>query len=157
MDIDITLAYQSGAAAGTGIVLTDSGLVLTNNHVIDGATAISAVDVGDGRTYSATVVGYDRSHDIALIQLNGASGLATARVGDSSRVKSGQTVIAIGNAGGAGGTPVATGGVLLAHDLRVLASNKIFGSSERLSGLFGTNAAVRPGDSGGRSSTPPGG
>jgi S1-C subfamily serine protease len=149
VDIDITLAYQSGEAAGTGIVLTDSGLVLTNNHVIDGATAISAVDVGDGRAYSATVVGYDRSHDVALIQLGGAVGLATAQIGDSSRVKGGQTVVAIGNAGGVGGTPVATSGVLLGHGLRVLASNKIFGSSEQLDGLFGTNAAVRPGDSGG--------
>ncbi len=149
VDIDITLAYQSGEAAGTGIVLTDSGLVLTNNHVIDGATAISAFDVNDKRTYSATVVGYDRSHDVALIQLDGAAGLATAQIGDSSRVKGGQTVVAIGNAGGVGGLPDATAGVLLGHDLRVLASNKIFGSSEQLNGLFGTNAAVRAGDSGG--------
>ena len=61
-------------------VLTPSGLVLTNNHVIDGARTISATDIGNGRTYSATVVGYDRSQDVALIQLNGASGLATARL-----------------------------------------------------------------------------
>ena len=71
VDINVDLSYQESEAAATGIVLNSTGLVLTNNHVISGATSISAVDVGNGKTYQATVVGYDRSHDIALIQLTG--------------------------------------------------------------------------------------
>ena len=81
VDINVTLGYKDdqAAAAATGIVLTSNGEVLTNNHVITGATSISATDVGNGRTYKATVVGYDRSKDIAVIQLSGASGLKTGQ------------------------------------------------------------------------------
>ena len=107
VDIDLTLGYGSGEAAATGIVMNSSGLVLTNNHVIDGATAISATDVGNGRTYKATVVGYDPDRDVALVQLHGASGLQTVHLGDSSEVAVHQAVVAIGNAGGIGGTPSA--------------------------------------------------
>ena len=149
VDIEVTLGYQSGQAAATGIVLTATGLVLTNNHVINGATAISATDVGNGQTYTATVVGYDRSHDMAVIQLSGAVGLTTARLGDSSRVTVGQSVVAIGNAGGTGGTPSAAGGSLVALGQQVVASDSLDGSSEQLSGLLETDAAIRPGDSGG--------
>ncbi len=63
VDVETSLGYQGGAAAGTGIVLSASGLVLTNNHVIKGATRVRVVDVGNGRTYSATVVGYDVGAD----------------------------------------------------------------------------------------------
>ena len=124
VDINVTLGYQSGQAAATGIVLNSSGLVLTNNHVVDGATAISATDVGNGRTYTATVLGYDRSHDIALIQLNGASGLTAAQLGDSSKVTVGQTVVAMGNAGGTGGTPSAAGGSMVALDQQITAGDE---------------------------------
>src|SRR4030088_3045846 len=72
VDVVSTLG-QNGTAAGTGIVLTSSGEVLTNNHVIDGATSIKVRDVGNGQTYTASVVGYDASHDISVIQLQGAS------------------------------------------------------------------------------------
>jgi len=147
VDINVTMGYQSGQGAATGIVLTPSGLVITNNHVIDGATSISATDVGNGQTYSATVVGYDRSHDIAVIQLNGASGLKTAQIGDSSKATVGQSVVAIGNAGGAGGTPSAAGGFLVALDQQIVAGGS--GSSEQLTGLMETDAAIQPGDSGG--------
>ena len=149
VDINVTLGYQSSQAAATGIVLNSSGLVLTNNHVVDGATALSATDVGNGRTYPATVVGYDRSHDIAVIQLNGASGLTAAQLGDSSRVTVGQAVVALGNAGGTGGTPSAAGGSLVALDQQITAGDASAGTSERLSGLIQTNAAIQPGDSGG--------
>src|SRR5579862_3719616 len=65
VDINTTLGYQQTRAAGTGIVLTSTGEVLTNNHVIRGATKISATDLGNGRTYTAKIVGYDVSHDVA--------------------------------------------------------------------------------------------
>jgi S1-C subfamily serine protease len=147
VDINVTLAYQNGEAAATGIVLSPSGEVLTNNHVVEGAGAISATDVGNGKTYKATVVGYDRSHDIAVLQLSGASGLQTASLGDSSTVAVGQAVVAIGNAGGAGGKPSAAGGSVTALNQQIVADGA--SGSERLSGLIEVNADVQPGDSGG--------
>jgi S1-C subfamily serine protease len=148
-DITVTNGYQSSQGAATGIVLSSSGLVLTNNHVIDGATSISATDVGNGQTYTATVLGYDVSHDIALIQLNGASGLTTAQLGDSSTLTVGQAVLAIGNAGGVGGTPSAAAGTIVALDQQIVAGDQNGGSSEQLSGLIETDADIQPGDSGG--------
>jgi S1-C subfamily serine protease len=102
VDIDTTLGYDNEEAAGTGIVLTSNGEILTNNHVIDGATTISVTDVGNGKTYSASVVGYDTTKDVAVLQLHGASGLQTASI-DTSTVSVGETVVGIGNAGGTGG------------------------------------------------------
>jgi S1-C subfamily serine protease len=149
VDINTTLSYQGEQAAGTGMVLTSSGEVLTNNHVIDGATTISATDVGNGKTYTASVVGYDRSHDVAVIQLHNASGLQTVTLGDSSNVSVGQSVVAIGNAGGTGGTPSAAGGAITALNQSITASDSGDGTSETLSGLIQTNADIQPGDSGG--------
>jgi S1-C subfamily serine protease len=149
VDINVALGYQGGRAAATGIVLTSSGLVLTNNHVVSGATAISATDVGNGRTYTASVVGYDRTSDIAVIQLKGASGLTTATLGDSAAVAVGDTVVAIGNAGGTGGTPTAAAGRIVAVDQQIVASDETSATSEQLTGLFQTDAAIQPGDSGG--------
>ncbi len=77
VDINTNLSYEDEQAAGTGMVLTSNGEILTNNHVIDGATSISATDVGNGKTYTGTVVGYDRTGDVAVVQLTGASGLQT--------------------------------------------------------------------------------
>ena len=149
VDLNVTLGDQNEQASATGIVLTSSGLVLTNNHVIDGATTISATDVGNGKTYRATVVGYDRSADIAVIQLSGASGLKTSALGDSSKVTIGDTVVAIGNAGGVGGTPSAAGGSVVALNQQITATDEDGGSSERLGGLIEVNADVQSGDSGG--------
>jgi S1-C subfamily serine protease len=87
------------------MVLTSNGLVLTNNHVIEGATSITARDVGNGKVYTATVVGYDVSKDVAVLQLKDASGLATVKLGNSSSVSKGEKIVGIGNAGGTGGTP----------------------------------------------------
>src|SRR5579862_6424155 len=97
VDISSTFKYQSTAGEGTGIVLTSNGEVLTNNHVINGATTVSVTDIGNGRTYSATVISYDRSKDLAVLQLQGASGLRTVSIGDSSTAKVGDKVLAIGN------------------------------------------------------------
>src|SRR5438034_6622116 len=109
VDIVSTEGDQGATAAGTGIVLTSNGEVLTNNHVIRGATSIKVTDVGNGRTYTAKVVGYDATKDVAVLQLQGASGLQTVTL-SSSAPRTGQKVVALGNAGGKGGTPsVATG------------------------------------------------
>ncbi|HUJ64529.1 MAG TPA: trypsin-like peptidase domain-containing protein [Acidimicrobiales bacterium] len=149
VDINSTFSYQQASGAGTGIVLTSNGLVLTNNHVIDGATKLSVTDVGNGKTYNATVLGYDASHDVALVKLQGASGLKTADLGDSSSAAVGQSVVAIGNAGGTGGTPSNAGGAITALNQSITASDDLDGNSEQLSGLIQTNAGIQPGDSGG--------
>ena len=78
VDVTSTLGYQQATAKGTGIVLTANGEILTNNHVINGATSVSVTDIGNGKTYKATVVGYDESKDVAVLQLTGASGLTVA-------------------------------------------------------------------------------
>jgi S1-C subfamily serine protease len=149
VDIDTILGFEGEEAAGTGIVLTSSGEILTNNHVIDGATAISVTDVGNGKTYSAVVVGYDTTKDIAVLQLHAASGLQTASIGNSSNASVGETVVGIGNAGGSGGTPSAAGGTITALNRSITASDQGDGSSEQLTGLIQTNADIQPGDSGG--------
>jgi len=100
VDITSNLSYQGGESEGTGMVLTSNGLVLTNNHVIEGATSISATDVATGVTYQATVVGYDISADVALVQLKDASGLATVTTGKSSALTTGEKIVGVGNAGG---------------------------------------------------------
>jgi S1-C subfamily serine protease len=149
VDINSTFGYEGASGAGTGIVLTSTGEILTNNHVIDGATSISVVDVGNGKTYKATVVGYDKTQDIAVLQLQGASGLKTAKIGDSSKATVGESVVAIGNAGGTGGTPSAAGGSVIALNQPITASDELGGTSEQLTGLIEVNADVQPGDSGG--------
>ncbi len=149
VDINVVLGYQRDSAAGTGQVLTSSGEVLTNNHVIDGATSISVTDIGNGRTYTASVVGYDRTGDLAVIQLHGASGLKTVTIGDSSKVTVGQSIVAIGNAGGTGGTPSVAPGTVTTLDQSITASDDDGSNPEQLTGLIEVNANVQPGDSGG--------
>jgi S1-C subfamily serine protease len=147
VDVTSTFGFGGSVGAGTGIVLTPSGEVLTNNHVIDGATRISFTDVGNGKNYSDTVVGYDSTHDIAVLSLHGASGLRTAEIGDSGRASVGEGVVAIGNAGGLGGTPTSAGGSITALDQSITADSE--GPSEQLFGLIEVNSDVQPGDSGG--------
>src|SRR5947208_1770698 len=150
VDVVSTEGDQGATAAGTGIVLTSNGEVLTNNHVIRGATSIKVTDVGNGRTYTAKVVGYDATKDVAVIQLQNASGLTTANLGDSSSVRSGDTVTALGNAGGKGGTPSVATGAVTALNQGITASDEGSGvNSEQLTGLIETNADIQPGDSGG--------
>jgi S1-C subfamily serine protease len=149
VDIVSTLGYQNAEAAGTGMVVTSSGEVLTNNHVIDGATSIKVTDIGNGRTYTATVVGYNKTDDVAVLQLQGASGLSTASFGNSSSVTAGDTVVALGNAGGKGGTPSVATGTVTALNQAITASDEGSGTSESLTGMIQTNAGIQPGDSGG--------
>jgi S1-C subfamily serine protease len=148
VNINTNLAYQGAQAAGTGIVLTSDGTVVTNNHVIRGATTIRATDVGNGKTYKATVVGYDVANDIAVLRLQNASALETATLADSSKVHVGDAVTAVGNAGGVGGTPSSATGTITGINRSITASDG--GSdSEKLTGLIETNAQLQPGDSGG--------
>src|SRR5579875_167454 len=149
VDVISTLGDEGGTAYGTGIVLTSNGETLTNNHVIDGATSIKVRDVGNGRTYTAKVVGYSEGNDIAVIQLQNASGLTTASLGNSSTVKVGDKVIAIGNAGGQDGTPSVATGTVTGLGKSITASDESGGFSEQLTGLIETNAGIQPGDSGG--------
>jgi S1-C subfamily serine protease len=149
VNIETTLGLQQGGAAGTGIVLTSSGDVLTNNHVIAGSTSVSGVDVGNGQTYQATVLGYDRTHDLAVIHLQGASKLRTASIGDSGKVAVGDGIVAIGNAGGRGGTPAAVAGTVMAVDQTITATDENGSNAEQLTGLIQVAANIEPGDSGG--------
>jgi S1-C subfamily serine protease len=144
--VDTNLAYENGAAAGTGMVLTSSGEVLTNNHVIKGATSIRVVVPRTGRTYTATVVGYDVSDDVAVLQLAGASNLKTVTI-STAKLAVGKTVTALGNAGGTG-TLVSAKGRITGLGKSITASDDQ-GGSEQLTGLIETNAALQPGDSGG--------
>lgn len=149
VDVNVVFGLARGRGAATGMVLTPSGEVLTNNHVVQGATSISVTDIGNGKTYSASVVGYDRTSDVAVLQLHGASGLQTVPLGDSSKVLVGTRVTAIGNAGGVGGTPHVARGSIVALDQTITASDLGGANAEQLNGLLETNADIRPGDSGG--------
>jgi S1-C subfamily serine protease len=148
VDINTNLSYQNEQAAGTGMVLTSDGEVLTNNHVIDGATSISVTDVGNGKTYTASVVGYDRSRDVAVLKLQNASGLQTVKTTNQSP-SVGQAIVGIGNAGGAGGTPSTAGGSVTDLNQSITASDSGGANAESLSGLIEINAPIQPGDSGG--------
>jgi S1-C subfamily serine protease len=149
VDVVSTLGYQHASAAGTGMVLTPDGEVLTNNHVVAGATSIKVRDVGNGRTYTATVVGYSASNDVAVLQLSGASGLRTVKTGDSGTVAVGQKVVALGNADGENGTPSVATGTVTALGATITAADQGSGTTEQLTGMIRTNAAIQPGDSGG--------
>ncbi len=131
------------------MVVSSDGLVFTNNHVISGATSISATDIGNGRTYKARVVGYDQTHDVAVIQLIGASGLKTVTLGNSSTVHTGQSVITIGNAGGVGGAPSVATGTVTGLNRSITTSSELESASEHLTGLIALNGELQPGDSGG--------
>jgi S1-C subfamily serine protease len=150
VDIDTNLSYQGAAAAGTGMILTSNGLVLTNNHVIDGATSITARDIATKQVYTATVVGYDATRDVALIKLKDASGLKTVSIGNSNKLSVGEKIVGIGNAGGVGGTPSNAAGKIVALNQTITASDDGGGTNaEQLTGTIEINADIQPGDSGG--------
>jgi len=145
--INTNLGLAGGSAAGTGIVLTKTGEVLTNNHVIAGATSITVTVPASGKSYTANVVGYDISDDVALIQLKGAANLATATFGSSAKLKLGQTTRAVGNAEG-GGKLVQTVGKVTGLNQTIQVQDD-YGDLRQLSTLVRTSARLVPGDSGG--------
>jgi S1-C subfamily serine protease len=148
VDITATLGHQNAEAAGSGMVLTPSGEVLTNNHVIEGATSISVKISTGSKTYPATVVGTDRTDDIAVLQMQGASGLRTVALGNSSRTSVGDPVVAIGNAFNRPGPPAVTEGTITALG-RSITVRDATGGDQPLSDLIETDARLVPGNSGG--------
>jgi S1-C subfamily serine protease len=134
--------------AGTGLLLTSDGEVLTNNHVVEGAAEISVTVSGHGAS-TARVVGVDPSDDVALLQLDDVSGLPTVTIGDSSTVDIGDPVTAIGNAFGRGGPPSVTTGTVTGVHASITAHDPSDGSSEHLEDVIQTDAEIHPGDSGG--------
>ncbi len=147
VNISTRFGYNNAVGAGTGIVIDPGGVVLTNNHVISAATDINAFDVGNGQTYGVDVIGYDRTQDVAVLQLRGAGGLPTAAIGGGVAV--GDPVVALGNAGGEGGTPSAVAGKVVALNQSVSATDTLTGADETLGGLMQFDAPIKPGDSGG--------
>lgn len=146
--IDTVLGYQDAQAAGTGMVISSDGTVLTNNHVVEGSTSIRVTVISTGRTYNATVVGTDASDDVAVIKLTGASGLATVTTDTTSNISEGTSVVAVGNAGGTGSLTAATGSVT-ATGQSITATDESGANAENLTGLLQTDAAIEAGDSGG--------
>lgn len=140
------LGFQGGAAAGTGMVLTSSGRVLTNNHVIAGATSVRVTVPNTHRSYTAHVVGYDVADDVAVLKLDGASGLATVTRG-SSAVAVGDSVTAVGNAGGSGS--ITTSGGKVTRVGETISVRDDHGRVEELTDLIQASTRVQPGDSGG--------
>jgi putative serine protease PepD len=129
--------------AGTGIIVSADGEVVTNAHVVNGATNIKVTLPNNGGTHDATVVGMDTSKDLAVIKVSGVSGLTAATFANSDTVQVGDAVIAVGNALGYGGSPTVTEGIVSAKD------RSLQDSEDNLSGLLQTDAAINPGNSGG--------
>lgn len=148
VDVTSRLADGSGVAAGTGMIISSAGEVLTNNHVVrDGAHITAEVD-GAGPDITATVVGVDAVHDVALLQLQGVSNLPTVSFADSSSLHVGDGVTTLGNALGQGGQPVSSSGDVTALGQTITVSDEI-GGSETLNNLIEINAQILQGDSGG--------
>jgi S1-C subfamily serine protease len=147
--INTALRYDSEKAAGTGMVINSRGLVLTNNHVIEGSTKITATVISTGRTYSARVVGYDKTGDVSLIQLENVSGLHTVPLGNSATVRTGDTIIGMGNAEGQGNVVPAVGRVTGLHKTITARDQGGTVATETLHGVIRTSADIVPGDSGG--------
>ncbi|MCM6774821.1 S1C family serine protease [Nocardia sp. CDC159] len=148
VNIEVALRPSGTSAAGTGIVLTADGQVLTSHHVVKGADAITVGDLGNGRDYPATVLGYDATADIALLSLSGASGLPVARVGSSAALRLGDEILAIGNAGGTG-SPTVTPGWVTSLNSSIQARDAADLSRKSLTGMIEVAAPVASGQSGG--------
>ncbi len=145
--IDTVIDYQRAVGAGTGVVLSPNGEVLTNFHVVQGADLIRAT-VG-GRAYQADLLGYDRGQDVAVLQLLGAGGLPAAAIGDSNLLVEGDPVVALGNSQGTDAPVVREVGTVTAFGRSVTAEDTLTGSEDHLTGLIEFAAPVRAGDSGG--------
>jgi S1-C subfamily serine protease len=148
VDITADTAAGNGEVAGTGMIITSNGEVLTNNHVIDDTVNIRAQIDGTGTTYKVKVIGYDANDDVALVQLVGASNLPTIPIGDSSKLSPGDPITVLGNALGKGGTPAEVTGTVAALGAQITASDDS-GDNETLTGMLQVSAAIEPGDSGG--------
>jgi S1-C subfamily serine protease len=137
------------AAAATGMIISHNGLVLTNNHVINGTTGLTAKVVSTGQQYTATWLGYDKGSDVAVIKLEGASNLRTVPIGDSSTVKVGDGVVGMGNANGTGRISYVAGTITNLNQAITASDDGSGEAAEHLTGMLQTNAQIIPGDSGG--------
>jgi S1-C subfamily serine protease len=146
--ITTNLDYGSGAAAGTGMIVTSGGLILTNNHVIEQSTSIEATVESTGKTYTAEVVGTDQTADVAILKLVGASGLSTVTFAPTEKVAVGQAVHSVGNAEGTGNLVTAVGTVGATNQSLSIQSD-FSTTGENLSGLIELESDVVSGDSGG--------
>ena len=142
------LGYSGGEAAGTGMVLTSDGVILTNHHVVQGATEITVTDPSTGTEYQAVFVGADSSEDVAVLRLVDASGLVAVDIDDDSNAAVGDAITAVGNASG-GGVLVAAEGTITELESSVTTSSSGGSESQTLDGMIEINADVVSGDSGG--------
>ena len=150
VDVTSNLRYLQETAKGTGFVIdAAAGLILTNNHVIDGATSVTVTPVTSGRSYPARILGYDRADDVALLQVRGVPRLKAVSIGSSAQVQVGTPVLAIGNEAGQGGSPTVAPGVISNLDRTIVATDLSSDLNETLHGMMQTSADIRPGDSGG--------
>lgn len=143
-----TMKYDGAKAAGTGMVLTSDGEVVTNHHVVDGATSVKVKVMTTGRTYVAKVVGTDTRDDVAVLQLTGASGLSTVTP-DTDGVAVGDAVTAVGDANGTVNYLSAATGSVLAENQSITTQDAGSATGERLTGLMEISSDVISGDSGG--------
>ncbi|MCL4422777.1 MAG: trypsin-like peptidase domain-containing protein, partial [Actinobacteria bacterium] len=137
------------AGAGTGMILTPNGEVLTNNHVVAGASTVTVTLYGQTLARPADVIGTDPSQDVALVQILGVTNLPTVQLGNSSSALVGDSVLAIGNALALAGGPTVTEGIVSAENRSLTAEEPLTGGTEHLTGLIQTDAAINPGNSGG--------
>jgi S1-C subfamily serine protease len=149
VNITTTLAGGSGEGAGTGMVISSSGEVLTNNHVIENADTINVEIGGDGSSHTAKVIGYDVADDVALVQIDNVSGLDTIPIGNPDSVVVDDPIVVLGNAQGRGGDPTATSGTVTALNRQITATDADGSNAETLSNMIQVQADVQPGDSGG--------
>lgn len=131
------------------MILTSNGEVLTNDHVVAGATVVTVTLSGQSKALSARVIGTDPAQDVALVQIDNAQGLPTVKLGDSNATEVGDDVLAIGNTLALAGGPTVTEGIVSAKDRSLSAQSDITGKTENLTGLLQTDAAINPGNSGG--------
>jgi len=147
--IDTVLDYNNQEeAAGTGMILTSSGYILTNNHVVEDSTSITVTVQSTGQKYTATVVGTDKTADVAVLKLTGASGLTPVKFASTEKVTTGESVYSVGNAEGTGSLVTAVGTVGATNQSLTVGSDSSDGT-ENLSGLIELNSDVVSGDSGG--------
>jgi len=135
------------AGGGSGVVITDDGLIMTNHHVIDNSTEVRVI-FEDGRMYEANIIGSDRLTDIGLVKIT-ASNLIPIAIGNSDKMLVGDLAVAIGHPLTLGAAPTVTTGVVSALERRLDVGGDLMGTSVTLFGLIQTDAPITRGSSGG--------